>query len=160
MSTYCNLADMITQVPGQTLIELSDDSGVAIIPDEGNVNAAISQAGDDIDGYLRGSYALPLTTIPSVVKNIAVDLAIYNLWTRRPERDVPDVILRKNLAAIAKLKDIQRGTFTLDIITPIGQSNINSFSGVTNKTGRKFFSERLLHEFGYSDPEYRSGHRF
>jgi phage gp36-like protein len=161
MGTYCTLEEMITVVPEQTIIELSDDSGEAITHDEDNVNAAIEQAGDDIDGYLRGSYELPLTTIPATIKNIALDLAVYNLWTRRPERDVPEVILRKYRDALAKLKDIQRGVFTLDIAM-LNEDTLNGSLGVTNKTrySRIFNHRKMRHEYGYSNSEYRRGNYF
>jgi len=146
---YCTLEDLIEDIPEERIIELSDDSETPISVNNDNIDKAISKADGDIDGYIGGRYSLPLTTIPNKIKDISVDLAIYYLWTRRPERKAPEEIRTKYSDGIKKLKDIQDGKFLLGI-AQMGSSGLGiTGSDVrTNKTSTdKKFSKSFLSMF-------------
>jgi phage gp36-like protein len=143
---YCALEDLIKTLPEERIIELSDDSDTPSSVNEDNVDKAIASADSDIDGYIGGRYSLPLDVIPNKIKDISVDLAIYYLWTRRPERKAPEEIRIKYSDGIKRLKDIQDGKFLLGI-TQMGSSgtDITGSEVRTNKTSldRKFTKDLL-----------------
>ncbi len=143
---YCTLEDLIKTLPEERVIELSDDSDTPTSVNEDNINEVIAKADGDIDGYIGGRYSLPLTTVPQKIKDISVDLAIYHLFTRRPEREAPDGIRTKYNDGLKRLKDIQDGKFLLGI-TQMGSSGteITGSEVRTNKTAsdRKFTKDLL-----------------
>ena len=81
------------------------------------ITDAISKAGAEIDSYLGVKYVVPLATPPAQVKALAVDLAIYHLYTRRSV--VPPVRQQKYEAAVAFLKGVAAGQ--LVIVGPQGE---------------------------------------
>mgnify|MGYP000978433563 CR=1 FL=1 len=146
---YCTLDDLIEVIPEERIIEMSDDSEIPTSINNDNVDEAIAKADGDIDGYIGGRYSLPLTTVPQKIKDISVDLSIYYLWTRRPERKVPEEIRAKYNDGIKKLKDIQDGKFLLGI-AQMGSSGsgITGSDVRTNKTSAdKKFTKDLLSRF-------------
>ena len=48
------------------------------------VDGCIRYADELIDAHLRGRYTLPLAEIPTVLRDIAITLVRYRLYTRRP----------------------------------------------------------------------------
>lgn len=119
--SYCTLADLQLAMPTQTLIALSNDA----VPDfnspqptmnESVITEALGQAGELIDAYLRSRYTLPLVEVPSVVKNLAVQLARHWLYARRPEgAELPDAVVRGHKEAIRLLESIRDGKVALGL---------------------------------------------
>ena len=147
--SYCTLEDLKTTVPEEKLIELSDDSIPPVAIDEDVVDEKIADADDLIDGYLRGRYTLPLSVTPRTIKNLSVDIAVYNLYTRRPERGIPEEISRKYEVALKLLSDIKKDNFSLDAERE-GPSDPGYGSGYcrVNKTEEdRIFTKDLLSKF-------------
>ncbi|MEL7098286.1 MAG: DUF1320 domain-containing protein [Pseudomonadota bacterium] len=112
MTAYCTQTDLQNIYGEPSLIRLTDRGEVAT----GTVNvaavtAAIAKAGNEIDGYLAARYAMPLTTVPPLVKELAEDMSFYYLHAF----NVDDLVKDKYEAAIARLKDIAKGTIRLPI---------------------------------------------
>ncbi len=88
---YCSLADLQLAIPAQTLIWLSDDNPEAAGINLPVVEEAVRQAEELVDAHLRGRYVLPLDPVPTVVKDMTVNLARHWLYARRPEgSELPD----------------------------------------------------------------------
>jgi phage gp36-like protein len=86
------------------------------------VGEAVRQAEELIDAYLRGRYNLPLGSssdpVPSVIKDITVNLARYWLYTRRPEgADLPEAVTRTYKSSVHLLESIRGGKLTIGIPT-------------------------------------------
>jgi phage gp36-like protein len=114
--TYCTLADLQLAIPSATLVQLSNDDAEATAINEAVVAEAIRQAEELVDGYLRGRYTLPLTTVPSIVKDMTVHLARHWLYARRPEGvELPDAVIRTYKTAIQVLESIRDNKITLGI---------------------------------------------
>ena len=79
---YCALADLYDQIDERELIQLTDDENLGIV-DQGAVDKAITDADGEIDGYLGSRHSVPLSPIPSIINKISVDIAIFNLYSRR-----------------------------------------------------------------------------
>ena len=89
---YCSEDDLVKMIPQSELAELTAESGE--VPDSLIIIDAIDKAGAEIDAYLGVKYVVPLATPPAQVKALAVDLAIYHLYSRRSV--VPALHLNKN----------------------------------------------------------------
>ncbi len=137
---YCALADITKAVPEKDILQLTDDSGLGVI-DQVKVDDAISYADQLIDGYLRGRYPLPLTTVPGLIKNLSSDLALFHLYSRRIELEMPESMMAKYKNAIKLLEQIQKGLISIGIET--AGSSAGSYK--TNKTSadRKFSKDVL-----------------
>lgn len=107
------MADLLEQVPERTLIELTNES--VGFDEQPPVNATVVEsciryAGELIDAHLRGRYTLPLTEVPTVLRDIAITLTRYRLYVRRPEGDLPDTVKDDNKEARRQLEAIRDGS--------------------------------------------------
>ncbi len=102
---YCTIDDIMKMIPPVELAELTAESGD--LPDEAVVMEAIGKAEAEIDSYLQVRYALPLSSVPAVLKSLGVDLAIYHLYARRSV--MPPVRQQQYEAGIAFMKAVAAG---------------------------------------------------
>jgi phage gp36-like protein len=106
---YCSEDDLLKMIPQSELAELTAESGE--VPDSLIIMDAIDKAGGEIDAYLGVKYVVPLAAPPAQVKALAVDLAIYHLYSRRSV--VPPVRQQKHEAAVAFLKQVAAGQLVI-----------------------------------------------
>jgi phage gp36-like protein len=119
--SYCTLNDILSKrLSEETLIQLTDDAGAGVV-DQDKAGQAIADAAELIDGYLRKRYTLPLTSALGLVKKLALDVAVYNLYGLRAEIDTPERIANDYSAALKVLENIQRGNVKLGVEEPSGQ---------------------------------------
>ncbi|PLX93458.1 MAG: DUF1320 domain-containing protein [Desulfuromonas sp.] len=105
---YCTQDDILTRrLDEASLIQLPDQSDTGEV-DATVVTAAITEAGEIIDGYMRGRYVLPLSPVPGAVRNLAVDLAVYALYGRSGW-DTPQRVKDDHANALRLLGQIQAG---------------------------------------------------
>lgn len=102
---YASQTDIETIYGAQALyIADRDGDGVA---DVAAVTRALDAASDEIDTYLTVRYALPLASVPAVLGQLAVDIALYRLAA---SHDVLTEELRRRYEdAVAHLRRIARG---------------------------------------------------
>ena len=112
---YCSEDDLLKMIPQADLADLTVESGE--VPDSLIIIDAISKAGAEIDSYLGVKYVVPMATPPDRVKALAVDLAIYHLYSRRSI--VPPVWQQRHDAAVAFLKQVVAGQMV--IVGPQGE---------------------------------------
>lgn len=115
MGSYVVSADLQSaaggSVPFTELADLDDD-GTA---DTAVVTQAIERAEARVNGYLRKRYAVPLTApVPSIVKDLTLDLARYYLASNRGLNDL-EVYYRNYKDALAVLAEIRAGHVDLDV---------------------------------------------
>lgn len=116
---YCTRADIEKQMPAEKVVELTDDEDTGLV-NEARVNEAIAKADALIDSYCGQVESVPFTTVPAVVKQHSITIAIYFLYKRRTM--VPDSVRRDYEDALAHLKDIAQGTASLP---PTDESDYN-----------------------------------
>ncbi|MEW5745278.1 MAG: DUF1320 domain-containing protein [Nitrospirota bacterium] len=141
---YSTLDDLKKPLPEKNIIELTDDDGLGVV-DQTKVDEAIAYADQLIDGYLRGRYSLPLSTVPGLIKQLSVDLAIFHLYGRRFEMELPEGIMARYKNAIKLLEQIQKGLISLGI-----ESASTGSQGIykSNKTSDdRTFSKDILDTF-------------
>ncbi len=110
--SYSTLTDIKAHIPEVNLIQLTDDEELGVINEE-RVNEAISYADQLINGYLRGRYALPLNPVPTLIQKLSIDLAVFHLYSRRLELEMPETMLARYNNAVKFLKQIQDGIITI-----------------------------------------------
>lgn len=140
---YCTLEDLINAIPEKFLIELSNDEAAPEEVDDEKIEEAILKADGKIDGYLRGKYILPIEELPEDIKELSVDISIYNLFSRKPEIPMPEIYVKRYDDAIKQLKDIQKEVFILDI----PQVSVDSeFEGSGSIRCNKSAEDRMFNE--------------
>jgi phage gp36-like protein len=122
---YSALADIYPlQLDEATLIQLTNDAGNAETIDEDVVARAIADADATINAYCQGRYAVPLSPIPDKIRQIGVDIAIYNLYSRRGDT-VPDNRKERYKDAVRFLERISDGKGALGALAP-AQTNTDN----------------------------------
>ncbi len=105
--------DRLTEVQ---LVELTNDDSDGETVVDSVVDNALTEASGIIDSYCRMRYKTPLPTpTGQLVRSLTLDIAIYNLFSRRRETKLTDTIATRYNAAIAFLKDVSKGNASLDV---------------------------------------------
>ncbi|WP_334469196.1 gp436 family protein [Arsenophonus sp. PmNCSU2021_1] len=119
---YCTLEDIGQLLSHHTLVRLTQDvSGEALMGSLPNVihdkvlSDAIRYADELIDADLRGRYVLPLQTVPTVLRDMAVNLVTHRLYLRRPEGQLPEAIKEVYRGSLKMLEALRDGKLTLGI---------------------------------------------
>jgi phage gp36-like protein len=113
---YCSADDLLKMIPQADLADLTVESGE--VPDSLIIAEAINKSTAEIDAYLGVKYVVPLSSPPDQVKALAVDLAIYHLYSRRSI--VPPVWQQRYEAVMTFLKQVARGEVV--IVGPGGEA--------------------------------------
>lgn len=82
--------------------------------EEDRFEAVSAEADSLINGYLRARYKLPLSSTPTLIRTVAVDICAYRLYSRRSQK-IPDHIVNNYNNAISTLKEIQKGNILLEV---------------------------------------------
>jgi len=107
---YATLANMIERFGEAELLAIADRDMDGEVDAE-VVSAALDDASGQIDSYIGGRYALPLSGTSGQLARIACDLARWQLYTDAPHERVTEA----NKAALAWLRDVAAGRANLDI---------------------------------------------
>jgi len=112
---YCTQDDILDQVAEAELVRLTDDASAGTV-DADVVAAAIAGAEAEIDSYVGRRHTVPLSPVPPVVRDRAVDIAVYRLYKRR--RKANDDVRKSYEDALAWLKDVAKGLVSLGVDDP------------------------------------------
>lgn len=149
---YCSIADLRNQSADQVLITLTDDEGAApaSLDEAGGailarLNKAITDATNEINGYCQARYSVPFDPVPGFINKLAVDIALYNLFSRRgyDEQTQDKAIIDRYRSAIKNLENIARGVVTLGSTTPLSPAD----HSVKISSDPRIFSRRKLEDF-------------
>lgn len=108
--TYATMADLVARAGEDELIQVTDRNRVGIYDGEA-IEAALRDADNLINGYVRSKYALPLDPIPDLVRTWATSIARHILHRDGP----PDHVVTDYKDALAGLKDVARGIISLPV---------------------------------------------
>jgi len=114
---YSAKTDILEQLDEDILIQLTDDHDAGVVDDD-VVTRAIADADSEIDSYCGKQYAVPFSTVPPRVRKLSVDIAIYNLYSRR--KGAPESREKRYDRAISFLKDVAKGLASLGEDDPDG----------------------------------------
>lgn len=117
---FATVEAMKSKFGEKELIELTDNE--APYQDEINLdklNAALSEANSEIEGYLAARYALPLQPVPPFLESIACHMTRFHASTGAMSDNDP--IKTRYHNAIKTLKEISKGLIALGG-TPTGEA--------------------------------------
>ena len=107
---YATQAQMIARFGEQELIQLTDRDGLLGAIVTAVLDAALLDADEEIDSYLRGVRALPLVApIPERLVRVACDLARYHLY----DDHAPEGVRTRYQGGIRWLRDVASGKASL-----------------------------------------------
>ena len=118
---YCIQTDILEQITEDELIQLTDDAGAGTI-DATVVTRAIDDADAEADTYYATRYDVPLSPVPAMARKLSVDLALYNLYSRRLSI-VPEERQRRYDAGVRYLRDVSKGIVSLGAESPAPDSD-------------------------------------
>lgn len=128
------------------LIMLTDDSDLGIIDEE--TAAGVITGGDAlIDSYLRGRLQLPLSPVPDLIPELALDIYAYGFYSLKPEFECPKTIADRYAAAVKTLVLIQKGDVKLgaaEIQTPAAETSAET---LLVSSGDAMFSKEVLDQY-------------
>lgn len=140
---YCTQEDILEQLPLADLLGLTDDTGIGVV-DASVVARAIADADATIDAHCQGRYTVPLSPVPAMLRRLSVDLALYNLYSRRAEFELPEVRRDRNQAAIRFLERVAAGQILLGVSTPAPTTSGNAVEVTANN---RLFTRASLEGF-------------
>lgn len=110
---YSTLSDLEKYLDPEQIVELSDDDKNGT-PDAPIIAEMIAAADSDIDSYLANKYTTPFSSpVPQIVKKLSAKMAIYYLWLRRKESEVPEKWATEYENMMELLREIAKGDVTL-----------------------------------------------
>ena len=111
--SYASLADLVARAGEDEILQVADRDGDGLA-DADVVAGALAHADNMANGYLAVRFALPLATVPDLLRTWCVAIARYHL-----HRDgQPDHVVRDYRDAIGALDRTARGLIDLPI--PVG----------------------------------------
>lgn len=110
---YLTAEEFYSYMNKTTTAQLTDSRGSE--PDLVVLENVNSDAADEVDGYLRGVYELPLPEpSPAVIREITADLMKFKLFKRRDSQNISDQVIKLHKITIDRLSEIRLGSFILD----------------------------------------------
>ncbi len=109
---YASLTDLVDRFGADELTQLTTRwDPDAAEPDESRANNALEDATAEMDVYIGTQYALPLASVPVVLKGICCDVARYRLFGEKAS----DEVRRRFDDAVTLLNRIAKGTASLGL---------------------------------------------
>lgn len=141
---YSTLSDIKDQLDQARLIQLTDDERTGTV-NESRVDKAISDADEEINGYVGSRYTVPLSPVPAIIRKYSVDLAIYNLYGRRDT--VPEVRKDRYANAIKFLQQVALGKISLGPTDPDGNPPVSDAPEMSSDNPERIFTRDSMRGF-------------
>jgi phage gp36-like protein len=119
---YSTQTDLEEQISQAELIELTDDAGSGSV-DTSAVARAIADSDAEIDSYCGSRYTMPFAPVPVMIRKLSVDIAVYNLFSRRVLLKIPEDRQKRYDNAIRFLRDVSKGLISLGADAPAEPSD-------------------------------------
>ncbi|MEM5788999.1 MAG: DUF1320 domain-containing protein [Syntrophobacteraceae bacterium] len=142
--SYSTISDIKNQIEDARLVQLTDDEGLGTI-NEARVARAIADADEEIDGYVGARHTVPLSPAPAILRKMSVDIAIYNLYSRRDE--VPESRATRYEGAIKFLEQVALGKISLGARDPEGNPPEADAPEMSRSNPPRAFDRGSMREF-------------
>ncbi len=132
---------MLNDILGDEYIEDLEERKRRLLP---LAEDAVEDADAEINGYLSKRYSTPLNPVPKILNKFSVDIAIYNLVSRRgiDESDREKTVLTRYQAAIKFLLAVAEGKIGLGI--PEESVQDAAATGFQAKSSPRLFSRESM----------------
>lgn len=138
--SYATQQHMVDRFGDTELVQLTDRTNAGYIG-TAVLNQAIADADTEINGYLAGRYALPLTSTPPVLITYACDIARYRLYDDRASEQVT----KRYNDALKFLQMVAKGDISLGLDT--SGTPPPSSGGPTVEAAERVFTRDSLKDF-------------
>lgn len=139
---YCTQANLVDRFGQVELIQLTNPTDpAAVTVNATRVDDGIADIDALITAKLQARYALPLATVPRVLRNIACDLVRARLYEDR----ITDHVAKRETAALKLLDEISQGKLQLGL-DDAGQAAPSS-DGPQFTQPSRVFSPKLLGDY-------------
>jgi phage gp36-like protein len=101
---------MIARFGELEMIQLTDRDNTTGVVNLAVLDAAIADAEAEVDSYISVRYAMPLASVPDIVKSMTADVARYRLY----DTEVPEIVEKRYDAALRLLRDVAARRASLD----------------------------------------------
>ncbi|MFB9372419.1 gp436 family protein [Algimonas porphyrae] len=128
---YATREDIVSRFGEDVLIGAADADGLIV---DARITAALEAASAEINSYVGVRHTLPLTSVPPILVEHCVVMAIYKL-NSGADMGTEDMETR-NKQALGWLKDLSNGRATLGLDSKPGQKSPRPV--VTTGTPRQF----------------------
>jgi|Deesub1362B_J571_1020462.scaffolds.fasta_scaffold00331_35 phage gp36-like protein len=118
---YCTLDDLKKIMDPERIRQLTDDNQTGSI-DQNIVDAEIEGADAEINGYCQEKYTVPLSPVPTLIKELSKKITRYRLYMRRGK--VPEEIQNDYKNCVKILENIARGLISLGASEPTEKQEI------------------------------------
>jgi len=81
---YCTQDDLENRISRLTLAQMTSDTANSTVPDAAVIAMILARVNAEIDSKAGQVYVVPFDPVPDLIKRIAVDLACYEVFQRRP----------------------------------------------------------------------------
>lgn len=113
---YNDKDDILGEIAEEVLVQLTDDQYLGVVNDD-LVAKAIARADGEVDGYCGKRYVVPFEPVPPFIKALALDITVYNLFSRR--ENVPENRVTRYKNAVKNLEGLAKGLVTLGLQQPV-----------------------------------------
>lgn len=139
---YCVEADIIERFDDNELIELTNDAPGAGAVDSNVISDAIDDADSEINGYCQKWYEIPLDPVTNLIKKLSIDITVYNIYSRRPQFEMPATVKDRYDNAVRILGQIatQKVLLGADTLDPVSAT---SSRGHFESNDRLFSRDKL-----------------
>jgi phage gp36-like protein len=86
------------------------------------VARALQDADDQINSYLSGRYALPITPVPAVLNRVAAEMARFYLY----DDQVTDLVKDRQASNVKWLDGVAKGTISIGVDTATSSQPVSS----------------------------------
>jgi phage gp36-like protein len=114
--SYCAKSDLVQRYGTDELSQLTDETA-AQSTDDLEITNACDEASSLIDSYLSARYAVPLASVPTMVRKWACAIARKFLWKDRAGADSEVTAAYED--ALKQLRDVARGLSGLPDVTGV-----------------------------------------
>jgi len=139
---YATQSDMTTLFGEREVIQITDRALLGVI-DTAVLADALELASDEIDGYIGGRYALPLSSSPRLLSRVCCDIARYRLLGADAQETEP--ARNRYRDAIRLLEQVRDGKMTLGLDP--AQQPVGTGPTIKINNGRRMFGPGSLDDY-------------
>lgn len=138
---YTSLAELMLEFTPEELAQLTGDPSGSNI-NQARVDYAIENASSLIDSFLRNRYEVPFSPVPSLIKFIAREIAICNIYEYAThDAFLPPTLSKRKSYAMYLLHQIQNGRLQLEFVS------IRPTFVINKENEKRLFDDDILERF-------------
>ncbi len=157
MGNYITSSDIERVISKKEVVDLLNDANRNVTITDGIISnlidEIITEAEDLVNGYLRGRYDTPLSTVPSIIKRITLNVFRYYLYDRR-NISIPQNIVDSYDESVSQLENIRKGLLDLGIENTSSTKDGSFFIKINKEKSDVIFGDKNNSDAKYNLDNY------